>query len=122
MSHKVCTFTPRNKKDLQSYQKHQGEDKLHVQESLPIVLNLFSVDYHAEELDTWLDRIIDSEFGLQEYIELMQRRQNEHLSVQILRCLVAWYSTSKNKVRSLSDYLEFPYTVQSSYVGCVNRC
>ncbi|KAH8656008.1 hypothetical protein BGZ60DRAFT_146661 [Tricladium varicosporioides] len=122
MTHNVCAFAPRNGEELQSYQKHQGEDELYVQGSLPIVLNLFSLDSHAEELDAWLDGIIDSELGLQEYIELMQRRQNEHLFIEVLRCLAAWYSTSKNKVSPLFGYLKFPYPVRLSYAGCLDRC
>ncbi|KAF4622682.1 hypothetical protein G7Y89_g14343 [Cudoniella acicularis] len=98
VSLQVCTFTTKNKKDLQSYQKRQGEEKLHVQESLPIMLNIFPVESHAGDLDAWLDQIIDSESELQEYVELMQRRHKKHLSVDILRCLVAWYSISKNKL------------------------
>jgi hypothetical protein len=109
----VCTFTPRDKKSLCSYQKHEGKDKLDMQESLPIVLNLFSVESHAEELDTWLDGIVDSESGLLEYVDLMMLRQKERRYSQHLEALASWYMTSKNKVRSSSHCLEF---LQSSVV------
>ncbi|KAF8860621.1 hypothetical protein BDZ45DRAFT_724367 [Acephala macrosclerotiorum] len=101
--YKVCTFTPRNKNALQSYRKRQGEDELCVQESLPIALNLFCLQSHAEELDVRLDQIIDSESGLEEYVDLMQRRKDEGLNVEILRCIVEWYLTFKNKFSETED-------------------
>jgi hypothetical protein len=116
--HNVCTFTPRNKNDLQSYRKRQGEDTLCVQESLPIVLNLFSVQLHAEELGVWLDQIIDSDVGLNEYVDLMKRRKDEGLNVEVLRSIVEWYVTSKKKVSPfISLFSSHTYIVQFSYVG-----
>ena len=94
----VCTFTPRDKKALRSYQKHDGETELDVQESLPIALNLFSVESHAEELDAWLDGIIDSKSGLPEYVALMMILQKHHQLSQILKALIFWYIGSKNNV------------------------
>lgn len=78
-----------------------------MQESLPIALNLFSVESHAEELDAWLDGIIDSDSGLPEYVSLMMLRQKEDHYSQLLEALIAWYMTSKDKVRSSSHRLEF---------------
>jgi hypothetical protein len=95
--HHVCAFTPRNKKDLQSYRKLQGEDTLEVQESLPIFLDIFSAELHAGEIDEWLDQVIDSASEFQKYVEFMQRKRGKgDLSMQILECIVAWYLTSKN--------------------------
>jgi hypothetical protein len=103
----VCPFIPSNKKALYSYQKRKGKDKLHVQESLPIVVNLFSIESHAEEIDGWLDGIIDSEFGLLEYADLMMLRQNDHHFSLVLSALISWYLTSKNKVTSSFHCLLF---------------
>jgi hypothetical protein len=94
----VCTFTPREKRALHSYQKHEGKDELDAQESLPIALNLFSIESHAEELDAWLDGIIDSDSGLHEYVSLMMLRQKEGYYSQLLQSVTAWYLTSKDKV------------------------
>jgi hypothetical protein len=94
----VCTFTPKDKKALRSYQKHDGEAELDIQESLPIALNLFSVESYAEELDVWLDGIIDSEFGLPEYVALMILRQKDHQLSQVLKTLILWYTGSRNDV------------------------
>lgn len=96
----VCTFTPRDSEALHSYQKHDGEIDLDVQKSLPIALNLFSVESHAEELDDWLDGIIDSESGFGEYITLMMLRQKDHKLSQVLKTLISWYMRSKNNVGS----------------------
>ena len=104
----VCPFTPRDKNALCTYQKHEGQNTLVVQESLPIVLNVFSVESHAEELDVWLDGIIDSEFWLLEYVDLMMLRQKDaHLS-HVLKAFVSWYMTSKDQVRSSSHCLQSP--------------
>jgi hypothetical protein len=102
----VCTITPRDTEALRSYQRYDSKDTLHVQDSLPISLNLFSVESHAAELDAWLDGIIDSKSGLLEYVDLMLLLQKEHFSAQILRTLVSWYITSKNKVRPSSRRLK----------------
>ena len=104
----VCPFTPRDNKALRSYQKHEGKDKLDVQDSLPIALNLFSVESQAEELDAWLDRIIGSKSGLPEYVDLLLRRQKGDYSAQTMKSLVSWYLTSKNMVSCPSHCLENP--------------
>ena len=104
----VCTFTPRDKKFLRSYQKLQGKDSLVVQDSLPIALNLLSLELQAAELDTWLERIVSSKSSLTEYVDLMLRRQKGQLSPQILKSLVSWYLTSKNKVSSSSTWFQCP--------------
>jgi hypothetical protein len=77
-----------------------------IQESLPIVLDLFSIEYHAEEIDTWLDTIIDSKPLLSEYVNLVLLRRKRDHSAQILERLVCWYLTSQNKVSSPSHLLE----------------
>jgi hypothetical protein len=94
----VCIFTPRDKKALRSYQKRDGEAEFNVQESLPIALNLFSIESHAEELDAWLDRIIDSEYELLEYVALRMLQQKDHQLSQVLNALISWYIVSKNHV------------------------
>ncbi|KAF4625216.1 hypothetical protein G7Y89_g12953 [Cudoniella acicularis] len=94
----VCPFIPRDKNPLYSYQKREGKDKLYVQESLPIVVNLFSIESHAEDLDAWLDGIINSEFRLSEYVDLMMLRQKDHHFSQVLKALISWYMASKNKL------------------------
>jgi hypothetical protein len=111
----VCTFTPREKRALRSYQKHEGKDELDVQESLAIALNLFSIESHAEELDAWLDGILDSDSELLEYVSLMRRRQKEDHYSQLLQAVIAWYLTSKDKVWSSSHCLQF---LQNSVVVC----
>jgi hypothetical protein len=94
----VCTFTPKDKKALRNYQKYDGEAELCMQESLPIALNLFSVESYAEELDVWLDGILDSESGLPEYVAFMIRRQKNHQLSQVLKTLILWYIGSRNDV------------------------
>jgi hypothetical protein len=103
----VCAFTPRDNKAIRSYQKQQDKDKLDVQDSLPITVNLFSVELQAEELDTWLDQIVGSKSRLSEYVDLMLRRQEGQQAPQILKSLVSWYRTSK-EVSSLSSFLYIP--------------
>jgi hypothetical protein len=100
----VCVFKPRDHKTICSYQKQQGKDKLDIQDSLPITVNLFSVELQAAELDTWLDQIVGSKSRLSEYVDLMLRRQKGQQSPQILKSLVSWYLTSK-EVSSLSTFL-----------------
>jgi hypothetical protein len=104
----VCTFAPRDTKSLRSYQKRQGEDSLDVQESLPIALNILSLELQAAELDTWLERIVSSKSSLTEYVDLMLRRQKGQQSPQILKLLVSWYLTPKNKVSSSSNWFQSP--------------
>lgn len=111
----VCPFTPRNKKALCSYQKHEGKATLSVQESLPILLNVFSIESHAEELDVWLDVIIDSEIELFEYVDLMMLRQKDAHFSRVLKAWISWYMASKNQVRSSSHCLQF---LQNSIVMC----
>jgi len=103
----VCAFTPREKRALRSYQKHEGKDELDIQESLPIALDLFSVESFAEELDAWLNKLIDSDSGLLEYVSLMMLRQKEDHYSQLLKAVITWYMTSKDKVRSSSHCLQF---------------
>jgi hypothetical protein len=69
-----------------------------MQESLPIALNLFSVESHAEELDVWLDEILDSESGLPEYVAFMTLRQKDHQLSLVLKTLILWYIGSRNDV------------------------
>jgi len=94
----VCTFTPRNKTALCSYQKQDGKSQLDVQESLPIVLSLFSIESQAEELDAWLNETIDSEFRLSEYVALVMLQQKDHDFSQALKALISWYIASKKNV------------------------
>jgi hypothetical protein len=101
----VCAFTPRDNKAIRSYQKQQGKDKLDVQDSLPIAVNLFSIELQAADLDIWLDQILGSESRLSEYVDLMLRRQEGQQAPQILKSLVSWYLTSK-EVSSLSGFLQ----------------
>ena len=100
----VCTFTPKDTKSLRSYQKHLEKDYLDVKDSLPIALNLLSLDLQAEDLDTWLERIARSESSLAEYVKLMQRRQKGHQPPQILNSIILWYLESKNKVSLLYTF------------------
>jgi hypothetical protein len=73
---------------------------------------------HAEELGVWLDQIIDSDVGLNEYVDLMKRRKDEGLNVEVLRSIVEWYVTSKKKVSPfISLFSSHTYIVQFSYVG-----
>jgi hypothetical protein len=103
----VCPFTPRDKTALRSYQKHEGKDTLVVQDSLPIALNLFLLESYAEELDIWLDEIINSEFGLPEYVALMiQQEKDSHFS-HALSVLISWYIGSEDRVRLSSHFLRF---------------
>ena len=116
----VCTFTPRDKKLLRSYQKCEGKAKLHVQESLPLVLNMFSIESQAEELDIWLDGIIDSECGLYEYVALIRVQQKDNYSSQVLKALISWYMASKNDVGLLFVVftIEFGFYLSAK----LNRC
>jgi hypothetical protein len=94
----VCTFTPRDPTALRSYQTPEGKEDLVVQDSLPIALNLFTLELQAAEIDAWLDSLIDSESGLSEYVALMLRRHPGEHSAQILKSLVSWYLASKNEL------------------------
>jgi hypothetical protein len=96
----VCTFYPRNKKDLQTYRKLPGREGLHVEESLAIAIDLFVLEAEARDIDAWLDTVIDSETHLQAYLDLMQRKKKGSPSVQILMSLVSWYTSSKDNVSS----------------------
>lgn len=100
MNYFACAFIPKNKGDLRSYRKLPGEDKLEVIESLPLVINIFIPHDEADVVDEWLDSVIDSEAHLQGYVELMQRKKKGSPSVQILKCLVSWYASSKDDVSS----------------------
>lgn len=90
----VCGFNPRHKEDLRSYRKLR--EKLIVEESLPIAVDLFDVAFHAGEIDVWLDSIINSPSLLQEYVDLMHRKKKGDRSVYILGCIVEWYLACKN--------------------------
>ena len=110
----VCPFTPIDKAGLHSYQKHEGKDTLVVQDSLPIALNLFSLESHAEELDIWLDGIIDSEFGLPEYVALMIHQEKDSHFSHALSALISWYMASEDQVRLSSPFLH----VSAESNGC----
>jgi len=112
----VCPFTTRDKKALRSYQKHEGKDTLVVQESLPIALNLFSLESHAEELDLWLDGILNSESWLLEYVALMILREKDSHFSHVLKALISWYIASMDRVRSSSHFLVFLQNL-----SCVSR-
>jgi hypothetical protein len=86
-----------------------------VQDSLPIALNLFSIELQAEELDTWLNRIVSSKSGLFEYVDLMLRRHIGETSAQILKTLVSWYLVSKNEVSSAPSFSNFLYNLFVKY-------
>jgi len=92
----VCIFTPRDKKALRRYRKRGWNYYLDMRETLPITLNLFSIELLAEELDVWLDGIIDSESGLPEYVALIVLREKDHQLSQNLNALISWYIGSKN--------------------------
>jgi hypothetical protein len=113
----VCAFTPRDRNALRSYQQQKGKEKLKGQESLPIALNLFPIESLAEEIDTWLDGIIDSGSGLPEYMDLIMRRQEHDYYSQFLEGLCSWYMESKNMVRTSP----FPSAPADSVVSTVNR-
>jgi len=115
----VCTFVPKNRNALRSYQKQKGKDNLNVQESLPITLNLFSIESVAEDIDTWLDGIIDSGSRFPEYMDLILLRQEHHEYSQFLKALFSWYMTSKDMVRTSSP---LPSALADSVVSKANRC
>lgn len=115
----VCTFTPRDRNALRSYQKQKGKDKLKVQESLPITLNLFSIESLAEEIETWLDDIIDSGPKLPEYIDLILLRPEHNEHSQYLKAIFSWYMASKNMVRSSSP---LPCAPADSVASKLSRC
>jgi hypothetical protein len=119
----VCPFTPRDKEALHSYQKNKGKDTLVVQESLPIALNLFSLESHAEELDVWLDGILNSQFGLSEYVALMILRGKDSHFSHALEALTSWYMASKDRVRPSPHTFCF-CRIQLSCIGRVksNGC
>jgi hypothetical protein len=104
----VCAFTPRDYKAIRSYQKQQGKDKLDVQDSLPIAVNLFDLELQAADLDRWLDRIVGSKSRLSEYVDVMLLRHPGQPSPQILKALVSWYQTFRKEVSSLSSFLQIP--------------
>jgi len=101
----VCPFTPIDNTALRSYQKHEGKDTLVVQESLPIALNLFSLESHAEDLDIWLDKIIDSEYWLPQYVALMIDQEKDSHFSHALSALISWYMASEDQVRLSSPFL-----------------
>jgi hypothetical protein len=94
----VSPFIPKDKQALRSFQKHEGDDTLHVKDSLPIALNCFSVELTAETLDDWLDEIVHSQSDLSEYASLMMERHRENLSAKILQAVVSWFLTNNSKV------------------------
>ena len=100
-------FIPKDKQALRSFQKHEGDDTLHVKDSLPIALNCFSVELTAETLDDWLDEIVGSRSGLSEYANFMMERYGENLSAKILQAVVSWFLTTRSKVSSLPLFFLF---------------
>ena len=103
----VCPFTPIDNTALRSYQKHEGKDTLFVQESLPIALNLFSLESHAQDLDIWLDEIINSEFWLPDYVALMINQEKDSHCSHALSGLISWFMGSEARVRLSSHFLLF---------------
>jgi hypothetical protein len=96
----VSPFAPKDRQTLRSFQKHEGNDKLDVKDSLPIVLTLFSIDTMAERLDAWFDKIVDSKSDLLDYVSLMMKRHAENLSAKSLQAVVSWFLKAKSKVGS----------------------
>lgn len=94
----VTPFSSKDKEGLRSFQKQAGNDKLDVNDSLPIALNLFSVESTAETLDVWLDGIVDSNSYLSEYMNLMMGRHTGNLSAKNLQEVVSWFLEPGNKV------------------------
>lgn len=99
ISLQVFPFVPKNKEALRSFQKREGKDKLDVQDSLPIALDLFSIESTAETIDDWLDGIVDSPSDLSEYLNLMMERHKRNLSVEILQVVVSWFLETRSEVR-----------------------
>jgi hypothetical protein len=99
----VSSFIPKDKQALRSFQKHEGDETLHVKDSLPIALNFFSVELTAETLDDWLDKIVHSPSDLSEYANLMMERHRENLSAKILQAVVSWFLANNSKV-SIGDF------------------
>jgi len=83
---------------LRSFRKRKGEDKLDVQDSLPIALDLFSIESTAESIDEWLNRIVDSHSHLSEYLDIMMERHKRSLSVEILQVVVSWFLETRSEV------------------------
>ncbi|KAH8748070.1 hypothetical protein BGZ57DRAFT_152342 [Hyaloscypha finlandica] len=104
----VCPFTPIDNTALRSYQKHEGKDTLVVQESLPIALNLFSLESHAEDLDIWLDKIIDSEYWLPQYVALMIHQEKDSHFSHALSGLISWYMGSEDRLSEQEDQIVRP--------------
>lgn len=99
ISLEVFAFVPKNKEALRSFRKRKGEDKLDVQNSLSIALDLFSIESMAETLDDWLNGIVDSRSDLTEYLNLMMERHKRNLSVEILQVVVSWFLETRSEVR-----------------------
>jgi hypothetical protein len=99
ISLQVFPFVPKSKEALRSFRKREGKDKLDVQDSLPIALDLFSIESTAETLDDWLDGIVDSPSDLSEYLNLMMERHKRNLSVEILQVVVSWFLETRSEVR-----------------------
>lgn len=96
----MCPIIPRDNETMRNDQEHRGKAKFDMKDSLPIVLDLFSIESSAEQLDDWLEKIIDSRSDLSGYVKLITRRQKGNLSAQILEVLVSWFLTSESKVGS----------------------
>jgi hypothetical protein len=96
----VTPFVPRDTQYLRSFQKKEGYDKLDVQGSLPIALNLFSIESTAEILDAWLNGIINSRFDLLEYANFILERHKGNISANVLQSVVSWFLRARNKVSS----------------------
>ena len=107
----VSPFIPKDKQALRSFQKHEGDDTLHVKDSLSIALNCFSVESTAEILDNWLDEIVNSPSDLSEYASLMMERHRENLSAKTLQEVVSWFLTTHDKVSSFSFLFLPPQTL-----------
>lgn len=99
----VSPFIPKDKQALWSFQKHEGDDTLHVQDSLPIALNCFSVESTAETLDDWLDKIVNSQPYLSEYVDLMMELHSHNLSAKILQEGVSWFLKNSSKLSELAQ-------------------
>ena len=125
---RVTPFSPKDKEGMRSFQKHAGNDRLDVSHSLPIALNLFSVESTAETLDDWLDGILDSHSHLSEYVNLMMGRHTGSLSARILQEVVSWFLEPGNKVgtciltfMSLNPLQDFLFVVVENFQADIDE-
>jgi hypothetical protein len=100
---RISTFTPRSSAALRSFRKTPYSNTLISEESLPVGLDVFSLESSAGDINLWLENLLNSREHLKDYVHLFLRRQKRSHSAQMIEVLIAWYLDSWSHPRSDED-------------------